>query len=594
MDLKVGENFAIVAVTVPEGLDVTYVPDDSGVVSVDSDGVVTALKEGTASIIVKVGDGKVYVENSTTVVVTVKSKETPKEDLNVSVVVDPITAGEDAVIKVSGLADATGNITADVNGKTYTVPINDGEATITVPGLTENATVVVSYPGDDKYNNFTESVAVTVNPKSNATIDINVTPVTEGQNTTIDVTLPKDATGNVSATVNGKTYIDPVKNGKAKIVIPDLPVGNYTAIVNYSGDNKYNPAEATVNIVVEDGEGYKINASDVVKYYMGPERLNITVCDLNDNPVANETVQITINGVTYTKTTDKNGFASLAIRLEAGNYVANVKLNNTIVNASVTVLTTANGTNLVKMCRNATQYTAVFYDSDGNYLKKGTQVKFNINGIIYNREVGDKGLVKLNINLDSGEYIITNYNLVTGEENANNITVLSTIVENNDLTKYYKNASQYTVKIIKLDGKVAGSGETVTFNINGVFYNRTTDANGIATLNINLDAGDYIITADYKGCLVSNKIKVLPVLTAKDLVKKYGTPDQFTATLVDGQGRAFAGETIIFNVNGVFYSRVTDGEGQAKLNITLIPGQYIITSMYENGASIGNTIKVTQ
>ena len=30
--------------TVPDGLDVTFVPDNSGVVSVDENGVVTALK----------------------------------------------------------------------------------------------------------------------------------------------------------------------------------------------------------------------------------------------------------------------------------------------------------------------------------------------------------------------------------------------------------------------------------------------------------------------------------------------------------------------------------------------------------------------
>ena len=80
---------------------------------------------------------------------------------------------------------------------------------------------------------------------------------------------------------------------------------------------------------------------------------------------------------------------------------------------------------------------------------------------------------------------------------SNNITVISRIVENNDLTKYYKNASQYTVKIIGDDGKPVGAGVEVTFNINGVFYTRTTNESGIAKLNINLQPGDYVITAEY-------------------------------------------------------------------------------------------------
>ena len=45
-------------------------------------------------------------------------------------------------------------------------------------------------------------------------------------------------------------------------------------------------------------------------------------------------------------------------------------------------------------------------------------------------------------------------------------------------------------------------------------------------------------------------------------------------------------------INGVFYNRVTDSSGQAKLNINLQAGQYIITSSY-NGANIANTVTVS-
>ena len=71
LNLFVDDTFTIVADTTPEGLNVTFVPDDSGVVSVDDKGVVTALKGGTTSITVKVGGDGVYTENSTVVSVTV-------------------------------------------------------------------------------------------------------------------------------------------------------------------------------------------------------------------------------------------------------------------------------------------------------------------------------------------------------------------------------------------------------------------------------------------------------------------------------------------------------------------------------------------
>ena len=227
------------------------------------------------------------------------------------------------------------------------------------------------------------------------------------------------------------------------------------------------------------------------------------------------------------------------------------------------------------------------------YMADGTVVRFNINGVMYERKVsGGKGLARLNINLGEGKYIITAMNTVTGENTANNITVLSLITENRDVTKYYRNATQYTVKVLGEDGKAVGAGVTVRFNINGVFYERQTDASGIAKLNINLHAGDYIITAEYNGCMVSNNIKVLPILNATDVSMKYRDGTQFKANLIDGQGKPYVNQAVTFNINGVFYNRITDASGQAKLNINLMPGEYIITSSY-NGFSIANTIKIS-
>ena len=187
--------------------------------------------------------------------------------------------------------------------------------------------------------------------------------------------------------------------------------------------------------------------------------------------------------------------------------------------------------------------------------------------------------------------MITAINPENGENHANNITVLSSIVNNTDLVKFYRNASQYVVTILGNGGNAIGAGETVTFNINGVFYNRVTDASGKAKLNLNLVPGDYVITAEYNGCKVSNNIKILPVLSASDIEKVYGEAKSFDAYLVDGQGNPLANETVLFNINGVFYNRVTDAEGIAHLNINLQAGEYIITSAY-NGANIANKVTV--
>ena len=142
-------------------------------------------------------------------------------------------------------------------------------------------------------------------------------------------------------------------------------------------------------------------------------------------------------------------------------------------------------------------------------------------------------------------------------------------------------------------GKPVGAGVSATLNINGVLYTRTTNENGYINMNINLNPGTYIITIMYNGLNMANTIKVLPILEAKDVVMKYRDGTKFEAKLLDGQGKPYAGQTLTFNINGVFYNRVTDNAGIARLNINLMPGEYIITSMYENGAAISNKITIS-
>ena len=346
----------------------------------------------------------------------------------------------------------------------------------------------------------------------------------------------------------------------------------------------------SVEIIVS-GNQVILSVDDVTKYYGGDERLIVNLTDDNSNPIANATVLININGNEYTRKTNEQGIASLAINLNGGVYNVTTSYNLFTVNSTVTVMDTVNGSNLVKVFRNDSQYWATFRDGQGNLLSKGTGVSFNINGVMYDRKVADNGLAKLNINLNQGSYVITAINNVTGQSLSNNITVLPRIVNNRDLVKYYRNDSQYCVEIIGDDGNAVGENVSVTFNINGVLYTRFTNSSGIAKLNINLGPGHYVITCESGGCMVSNNISVLDVLFGEDLVKSYGSSDQFHAKLLDSKGLPYANQSIGFNINGVFYTRVTNASGIASLNINLIPGKYIITSSY-NGYNIANTIKV--
>ena len=583
LDLKVDDTFVINATTSPEGLNVTYVSDDSGVYRVDENGVVTALMNGTGSIIVSVGDDEVYAKNTTVVTVTVSLKDASvtvnNDTLDLKVgesgefyaVTDP----EDLNITVSSSNESVATVKL-VNRVPTVTAVGEGSAVIT---LTINEKDYVR-------NSTTVNVGVTKVPTEiriqNDTLDMVIGDIVDP----VVSLMPSDA-GNMSFIVSDVNVVLVNGHGFVKAV----GVGNATVTVRFGGNDKYLPSNATITVSVRDA--LIVTAPDVVKYYGGPERFVVNVTDGEGNPLSNKSVTIVINKVTYNRTTDENGIASIGLNLHSGTYNATVTVDNKTVNSVVNVLTTVNGTDVVKMYKNDTQYYATFVDSEGNYLADGTVVKFNINGVMYERKIsGGKGQAKLNINLPAGKYVITAMNPKTGEKESNNIVVLATIVENRDITKYYKNATQYTVKVLGADGNPVGAGKTVTFNINGVMYKKQTNESGMAQLNINLAPGDYVITASYEGYKVSNNIRVLPVLSASDLEMKYMDGSKFKATLLDGQGRLYAEQKIQFNVNGVLYHKVTDSFGQAELIINLLPGEYIITSSY-NGANIANKITIT-
>ena len=237
---------------------------------------------------------------------------------------------------------------------------------------------------------------------------------------------------------------------------------------------------------------------------------------------------------------------------------------------------------LVKIYKNDSKFEA-------NIVKNNEFVSFEVNGINYSRLSDENGTAKLNINLNPGNYTIkTSYGNRSIE---NNIEVLPTLIGKN-LVKYYRNESQFYISLIDGEGKSV-SGVNITMNINGVFYNRTTNENGTAKLNINLEPGKYILTAfdPLTGLLMSYNITVLPALFAKDLEMRFQDGSTFNALVLNGQGNPLANAAVTFNINGVFYTRYTNSSGIAVLNINLMAGKYIITPEYD-GMRISNTITI--
>ena len=519
-----------------------------------------------------------------------------KIDSTITINVEDIKVGENATIIVNLDSDATGNVTITLDNQNYTVAINEGQTIKVIGGLKAGTyDVFVKYIGDNNYNSAQNTTKFTVLKISDYNMDVTVPEFKEGVNSTVGVDLPKDAEGTVTVEIEGKKYTANIINGTAKVNIPGLDVGDYNITTTYSGDAKYVSMTKKGNITVIPNMDVNLYVDDVVMIYHDGTRLVAKLTDYQGRPIVNDIIYFTINGKTYAKTTDDNGTVSMGLNLDSKVYTATVSYNESEVyskiskNVTVTINPTVISEDLVKMYQNDTRFYVKFTDSTGKALTK-TTVKFNIHGVFYTKKTDKDGVADLGIMLRPGEYILTAYNPVTGEEKGFNITVKSLIVQS-DLTKYYLNASKFQATIYDKNGSLA-VGKNVTFNINGVFYTKTTDSNGVVSLAINLRPGEYIITTMYEGLAVGNNIVVLPTLVTRDLNMTYGDGSNFTAQTLDGQGKPLANQNVTFNINGVFYNKVTNDNGVASLTMRLMSGKYIITS-YWNDFQTGNTIIIS-
>ena len=519
-----------------------------------------------------------------------------KIDSTIAINVEDIKVGENATIIVNLDSDSTGNVTITLDNQNYTVAINEGQTIKVIGGLKAGTyDVFVKYIGDNNYNSAQNTTKFTVLKISDYNMDVTVPEFKEGVNSSVGVDLPKDAEGTVTVEIEGKKYTANIINGTAKVNIPGLGVGDYNITTTYSGDAKYVSMTKKGNITVIPNMDVNLYVDDVVMIYHDGTRLVAKLTDYQGRPIVNDIIYFTINGKTYAKTTDDNGTVSMGLNLDSKVYTATVSYNESEVyskiskNVTVTINPTVISEDLVKMYQNDTRFYVKFTDSTGKALTK-TTVKFNIHSVFYTKKTDKDGVADLGIMLRPGEYILTAYNPVTGEEKGFNITVKSLIVQS-DLTKYYLNASKFQATIYDKNGSLA-VGKNVTFNINGVFYTKTTDSNGVVSLAINLRPGEYIITTMYEGLAVGNNIVVLPTLVTRDLNMTYGDGSNFTAQTLDGQGKPLANQNVTFNINGVFYNKITDDNGVASLIMRLMSGKYIITS-YWNDFQTGNTIIIS-
>jgi hypothetical protein len=158
---------------------------------------------------------------------------------NIIVDCDDIYVGDDEIITVNIPSDATGEVSVLVNGESYTSSVIGGIVFFDVSGLKAGRYPVQAiYFGDEKYTSIVGSNEFRVF-KFVTDIKTTAPDIEVGNDGVVKVKLSKDATGNVTIEIDDEIYNEPVEDGVATFIIPDLEVGKYPIKVHYIGDENY-------------------------------------------------------------------------------------------------------------------------------------------------------------------------------------------------------------------------------------------------------------------------------------------------------------------------------------------------------------------
>ncbi|MDO5849182.1 MAG: Ig-like domain repeat protein [Methanobrevibacter sp.] len=503
-----------------------------------------------------------------------------KASASISVTVPDIAYGDNVTVTISSSKELNGEVIVNINGTEFTVPIVNGTASFNKNlGLSAGKyNVKANFTGDNSYTSVAANTEFTVDKVATSITAENIV-LKVGENGNI-VGEVQDEKGNV---------ID-------KITVPfnATDAGIFTVPIVYAGNENYNESSININVTVNRG-------STTIEITKIPE---LTIGETGDitADVKDEKGNV-IDTITVPYSADAAGNFTVPVNF-AGN--DNYLPSSTDVTVSVFKSSADLETDDLEMYfKDGSQYKVTVKDSRGNPVA-GEKVTLILNGdrfkdLTYQRTTDENGVASLPINLIKGEYSIT-----ACYDSKNITSKVSVLVRENKLSadnivKYYRNGTHYTVKLTNEKGNpIVGEKITVTLkgkSFNDLKYVITTNSDGVATLPINLVAGNYEITAQYDDVKIKTQIEVKDVLITNDLTKSVSKAATLDATFLDDHGKPLVGQkvtyTFKFPTKTVSYTKITDNNGVAKLPINLAKGTYKVTVTTETGVKKEANIKVT-
>ena len=327
---------------------------------------------------------------------------------------------------------------------------------------------------------------------------------------------------------------------------------------------------------------------------------------VNGYLVDNENVSVLFNENEFNLTIT-NGTALLNLTLPEINGTYNLTITYDIQSETEEIAVKDNSVILevpaVYTTPNTGKLNIHLMDSENNPLgNEEIIVKFeNIEKTLITDE---NGSANIDLNLSVGKYDVT-VNYYGNKYKSSNMTstinvdYLGVIITSQDINMNYNDGTSFIIRLTDTDYNPLDN-QTIAITLDNTEYNSNTDSNGIVSMLITQNPGNYNVSITYAGNSVYNSsksentivINSLAKLVASDLTMYYAEGKSYKLRVYGNDGKAVgSGIKVKLTVNKKTYTRTTDKNGYVYLKISLTPNTYTIKTTY-NGLTKTNKIVV--
>ena len=498
-----------------------------------------------------------------------------------------------------------------INNVNYTSNTDEnGVASVSLTLTPGKYTAITYFSGDDEYL-----------ASDNLTTTVNVLPTIKAGDITkyYKASTPYTATfydsqGDVLAnravtiTVNGKKYT-PKTNAKgvASLAV-NLKPGTYKVV----STDPVTGYKITTSFKVLS----TITASATSKVIGDSKKFTAKFLKSNGKPLAKKYIKFKLKGKIYKVKTDSKGNAKLSLsKLKKGTYKV-ICYNKDGLSKTVKVkiykkVSTKLTTNTYTFLTGESKtIKATLVNSLGYAPTSGKVIKIKINGKTYTKKTNSKGVVNLKLpSLKKGLYTVSYKFKGTTHYKASSASDKVAVIPSKDVSLTVKSTKTFgygagtPLKVAVTSGGVAVPKKAVTFTVNNNTYTKTADKNGVASLAINLDIGNYTVSysiakdsrvnAKNSSCDIIVKERSPCKLTWKSGSSFKDSSQTFKVLLTDINGKPITGQTVKLTINSKTYTTTTDSKGYATFKASAPIGSYKVSVKFtgNNGYLANSTSK---